>query len=191
MLFIHKLYRISASQKNFLKLSLLGGFLLMLFGCRQYELYHYKTIQDDLLNGELVIEVVPSRTLSEKNGKKVAVESDPYSILVKFFSENKFQSIEVDRLVLKSTSSDTKLDLLSASSLDARLFPDSNRYFAIASFSKSLEGLKLKYEPYDLSATLVMTNLDGSKVKSELGYRLEPDYKRESRSDIVDGMMGI
>ena len=191
MLFIHKLYRISASQKNFLKLSLLGGFLLMLFGCRQYELYHYKTIQDHLLNGELVIEVVPRRTLSEKNGKKVAVESDPYSILVKFFSENKFQSIEVDRLVLKSTSSDTKLDLLSASSLDARLFPDSNRYFAIASFSKSLEGLKLKYEPYDLSATLVMTNLDGSKVKSELGYRLEPDYKRESRSDIVDGMMGI
>lgn len=51
--------------------------------------------------------------------------------------------------------------------------------------------LKLKYEPYDLSATLIMANLDGSTVKSELAYRLEPDYKRESRSDIVDGVMGI
>ena len=190
-LLLKTLYRVGASQKALLKLFFFGGFLLMLFGRREYQLYHYETVEDAVLDGDLIIEVVPSRKLIEKNGKKLAIEADPYSILFMLFSDVRFKKIEVQELVLTGVSSDKKLKLSSATSLDARKYPDSSRFFAIASFSKSLEGLSLEYEPYDLSATLILTNEDGSKIKSHLGYRLIPKYKSESRSDIVDGMMGI
>ena len=164
---------------------------LMLVACREYQLFHYETVEDSVLGGDLIVELVPSRKLVEKGGQKLAIEADPYSILFKFVSDVRFHNIEVQELVLTGVSSGNKLERASATSLDAREYPNPERFFAIASFSKSLSGTNVKYEPYDLLAILVLAKENGEKVKTHLSYRLYPKYKNESRSDLFEGMMGI
>lgn len=163
----------------------------MLFGCRSYKLYHYEEIKDFVLGGELVIEVVATRQLMESDDKKVAVEAAPYSLLFKFFKDEKFSDIEVTELVLTGVSTGNQINLSSSKSMDARLFSGTDRYFAIAAFSKKLEGDNLEYEAYDINASLTLRNEDGSITKTDLKYRLQPEYKTDSRSDIIDGIMGI
>lgn len=177
--------------KKIMKLFFLGGVLVMLSGCRSYKLYHYEEIKDYVLGGELVIEVVATRQLMEAGGKKVAVEAEPYSLLFKFFKGEKFIGIEVADLVLTGVSTGHKINLSSSKSMDARLFSGTDRYFAIVAFSKKLEGDNLEHEPYDIDASLTLRNQDGSITKTDLKYRLQPEYKTDSRSDIIDGMMGI
>lgn len=163
----------------------------MLFGCRAYKLYHYEEVKDSVLGGELVIEVVATRQLMEVNGKKIAVEAAPYSLLFKFFKDEKFRDIEVTELVLTGISTGTKIKLSSSKSMDARLFSGTDRYFAIAAFSKKIKDDNLEYEVYDINALLTLRNEDGSTTKTDLKYRLQPSYKTDSRSDIIDGMMGV
>ena len=71
--------------RYFFKALLIMVCALMIFGCRTYSLYHYQDRQDTVLGGELVVEVVPSRSLSDV-GKKTAIEGNPYSLLFIFFS---------------------------------------------------------------------------------------------------------
>ncbi len=179
------------THKKFMKIFVLVGVLAMLFGCRSYELYHYEEIQDLILGGELVIELVPTRQLMEKNGKRIAVESAPYSLLFKFFKNEKFSDIKLVELVLTGVSTGIKMDLSSSKSMGARPFSGTDRYFAIAVFSKKLAGDSLEYEAYDIKASLILRNEDGSITEADLEYRLKPEYKTDYRSDIIDGMMGI
>lgn len=75
--------------------------------------------------------------------------------------------------------------------MGARLFPGTDRYFAISAFSTKLEGIKLEHQPYDIGASLTLRHQDESITKTHLRYRLQPEYKIDSRSDVIDGVMGI
>jgi transcription initiation factor IIF auxiliary subunit len=176
--------------RKFLLLGL-SIFIFPLSGCREYHLYHYEEVRDSILNGEIVIEVVANRHLLEENGKKLAVEGNPYSLLVKYFSFEKFKKIEVDNLVLTGITSGNVISLLKSVSKDARIFSDTNEYFSIVSFSSQLENQKVSYEPYHLKAILLIYEQDGSLRKGYIDYQLKPNYKTERRNDILDGIMGI
>lgn len=176
---------------NFLKILSLTGCLLMLFGCREYRLHHYEKLDDEVLGGELEIEVIAHRTLSEENGKRIAVESNPYYLRFRFFSKERFRQIEIDGLVLVGLGNGEQIDLSEAkSSFEARLFPETDRYYSAVVFSQ-LKEIELTYQDYDLKAVLYLHRLDGKTEKSHLNYRLKTNYSTESRSDIIDGMMGI
>lgn len=180
-----------SDRASFITVWLLLGVLLMLFGCREYRLYHYEEIRDSILNGEIVIEVVANRQLLEENGKKVAVEGNPYSLLVKYFSLERFKKIEVDNLILTGVESGNVISLSKSVSKDASILADSKKYFGIVSFSSQLVVKEVKYEPYDVKAVLLVYGQDGSLRKSYFNYQLKPNYRTERRNDIVDGIMGI
>ena len=183
-------YSTATLQMSFFKTLMIAGCLLMLLGCREYKLYHYEEISDEVLGGKLEIEVIASRTLTEEGGKKNAVEGNPYSLRFTFFSKEKFKNIDIEDLVLVGIDSGNKIDLSGASSLEATLFPETEKYFSVVNFRK-LKDIHLKYETYDLTAVLYLRRLDGETEKSYISYRLKTKYKAESRSDIIDGMMGI
>jgi hypothetical protein len=184
------LYSRATLQMSFFKTLVIGGCLLMLLGCREYKLYHYEKISDEVLGGELEIEVIATRTLAEENGKKSAIEGNPYRLRFRFFSKEKFKNIDIDDLILVGLDSGNKIDLSRASSLEASLFPETEKYSSVVNFRK-LKDISLKYETYDLNAVLYLRRLDGETEKSYISYRLKTKYKAESRSDIIDGMMGI
>lgn len=162
-----------------------------MFGCREYQLYNFKEINDSVLSGDLVVQIIPSRALDEKDGKKIAIEANPYSLRIKFFSLEPFFKIKVSDLKLVGKKSGVEIILSESSSLDAVKFPDSDKYYAIVSFSDQLINTKLNYESYSLSGVISVENATGEIEYADISYLIETDYKTDNRSDIIDGMMGI
>lgn len=185
--FFKRLYPLN----RFLRLLIVLGGTLTMFGCREYELYHFKEINTQFLKGDLVIEVTPSRDLNEKSGKKTAVESNPYSLRFKYFSTTSYGKIVVSDLKLVGKKTGGEYLFSDVNSLDAALFPESDKYYAIASFSDQLLDKKLSYESYSISATISVIAIDGAIEKAEIEYLLETDFKTDKRSDLIDGVMGI
>ena len=166
------------------------GALIMLFGCRQYQLYNYKEIKEPMIGGDISIELRP--TFQQLNNK-LSIAKKPYSLIFKYSSVNPFKKLEVRNVTLSGTKSEKEIifknkisERIHINSLDEK-----DIYFIITSFSNELETVSLDYGNYSVSALILIHSEDDSIQQKQITYQLETDYSEEKRSDIFDAIMGI
>lgn len=183
---------------NGVKILFISFTVLLMFGCREYNLYQYKPVTLSVLGGELVVALEGTYGQNyEKDGKKLADFGAPYSLRFMLsmpyefgLSELVVKDVEVvgeesrKRVVLLDTNSRKVKDPRKRSN------PDAEFRTVIASISDLSSG-KFLYETYHLTATVVVHEDNKSFREESISIRLETDYKTEQRSDWFDKNMSI
>ncbi|TQV78901.1 hypothetical protein FKG94_12860 [Exilibacterium tricleocarpae] len=166
--------------------------------CRVYNLYQYKPLALDVLGGELIVSLEGTYGENyEKDGKRFADFGAPYNLkfMLSMPYEYDLVEIQIRDIEIVGEKSKRKFFLPDTGSKKIknprnRSNPDATARTVIASVG-NLSSEDFEYEPYSLTATVVVYASETSFREEEISLRLETDYKRERRSDWFDKNMSI
>lgn len=178
----------SAGGKTFGVTAVLA--LMMALGFRHYYLYHYAPVSTDISFGEVDVEIIPiGRVLSEKEGKKIAVEEGPYSLVLRFKVGVEFDTLNLDDWALTGSTSGVKLHFEDVTKEKGRPLGAFDTWDIAVVVRNGTEGLELEYEDQLLTANMSILLEDVVVGQETISILLKTDYKEELRNDYLDSIM--
>jgi len=177
---------------NILRLTLL---LLVLFGCREVNIYQYKSVTLNVLGGELLIQV--TGTYGEdytKDGKRFLDYGFPYYLNISFETPivNKLSVLQIKNIEILGEESGNKFTLPNTECKKVKgptkSNPDTTWCIAIVSGITSDEHV---YENYQLTAKIIVIDKHDNAKEKLISILLETDFSKGRRSDKFDESMSI
>lgn len=174
---------------------LLGVLMLSaLLGCRAVEHYLYKDIEMPLFEGRLQVTVQATPKNYDLDGKRITKYEAPYSIRLKFITENKnLERIYVSNITLENQKTEALIPLASRERQKSSKHPYEEKSIQSISVGIGYEGetRDWAYEPYILKAKVRVYRDDNQMDEQEIEILLEPDFKKSRRSDKFDAFMSV
>lgn len=163
----------------------------LMFGCRNYYLYHYDHLhfEEDIYNLEL--EMLASRKIENGNNGKVAIEGNPYSLIITVESRDIFDEIAISNLRFEGVESGSVYNIEGEKKLGGVWNEAEGICLERISFSDKFRELDINHEDYIVSFNFKLSHKDKVIIESKLKGTLRKNYKEEARSDIIGGIMGI
>lgn len=164
--------------------------LLALAGCRDYALYRFHDARAKAPGGEIVAALRPTLRLFEQDGQDRGVESNPYTLVLTYYSPGPFHGIEVYGVTLTGTSPGNTIILPGTYNAAPGLSVAEKKYDAVISIAAPLKNHLLRHEAYDVAMRVTVYDMDDSAHRGTAALHLEPDYRTDRRSDILDAIFG-
>lgn len=172
-------------------------------GCREYRWYGYKTWSGDVLGGRLEVVSEPERErIHAKDGKRYADRKEDYILAFDFYVPYEYDlaGFLIKDIKMLGEESGTEINAPDAMDNDVREepFPGNNSqdppgWIVRATIAQSrVKILKhLPYEPYEMSFTLIAYGRDSSFQEETLSIRLETDFRKSRRNDMLSIFLSI
>ncbi|MCP5144812.1 MAG: hypothetical protein H6978_08315 [Gammaproteobacteria bacterium] len=171
---------------------------LVMFGCREYNLYRYEPVTLDILGGSLVVAAEGSYGQNYSyDGKEYADFSNPYTLLFMLSMpyEHDIAGLRITNIDLTGDESGKTISLEDTQSDRVndprkRTDPKAEARTVIAAVG-GLTSEKFSYESYVLTATVVVLGKDGTEKKEEISVLLKTSFTKQKRSDWFDKYMSV
>ncbi len=169
----------------------------VLCGCGEsYEVHHYdyEPADVEILDGRIEVNIQGTETLREADGKHYSDWGAPYRIRI-IFHKRITEDVSIEKVIAENiviAGADTEVRVLLADHKEASRFYERGKGMGDISFSLDVPGDEgLEYEPYILSARIIIIEKGKEPRKATISIRLEPKFWKEKRSIAVDRIMSV
>ncbi len=176
---------------------IIGVFLMLMFGCREYRMYEYTGSTYRLSNGSLFVSLDGSfGENKEVNGNKIADYSYPYflRLTVSIPYGEPFEGLIVRdvELVGEKTKRHCRLGEEKAAKINdprLRTDPEAEARTALVSFGPLTDD-DIEYENFTLNATILTVGGDDTVAEESISISIKTNFRKEKRNDWLEGELG-